>query len=107
MRVKTVKAITFGRQRLELRESHREVQVRLAFLQVLPQRGRLRDHVHGFRKDDSRLVPLRCHTVNFRAADRKSTRLNSSHVKISYAVFCLKKKKKDGRRADCNKAART
>src|SRR5436309_12632326 len=35
--------------------------------------------------------------------DRKSTRLNSSHVKISYAVFCLKKKKKlltalDGRR---------
>src|SRR5436309_6109652 len=29
-----------------------------------------------------------------RAGDRKSTRLNSSHVKISYAVFCLKKKKK-------------
>src|SRR5690606_39872334 len=27
------------------------------------------------------------------ALDRKSTRLNSSHVKISYAVFCLKKKK--------------
>src|SRR5207302_8009064 len=29
-----------------------------------------------------------------RDVDRKSTRLNSSHVKISYAVFCLKKKKK-------------
>src|SRR5690606_41891755 len=29
--------------------------------------------------------------------DRKSTRLNSSHVKISYAVFCLKKKKKNTR----------
>src|SRR5699024_11309878 len=28
-----------------------------------------------------------------RATDRKSTRLNSSHVSISYAVFCLKKKK--------------
>src|SRR5690349_24690586 len=28
------------------------------------------------------------------AEDRKSTRLNSSHVEISYAVFCLKKKKK-------------
>src|SRR3989442_3689052 len=28
------------------------------------------------------------------ALDRKSTRLNSSHVRISYAVFCLKKKKK-------------
>src|SRR5690606_41959243 len=31
---------------------------------------------------------------NARRVDRKSTRLNSSHVKISYAVFCLKKKKK-------------
>src|SRR5690606_39935074 len=30
----------------------------------------------------------------FYKIDRKSTRLNSSHVKISYAVFCLKKKKK-------------
>src|SRR5437660_7149069 len=29
--------------------------------------------------------------------DRKSTRLNSSHVAISYAVFCLKKKKKKGK----------
>src|SRR5947209_15550238 len=30
----------------------------------------------------------------FRASDRKSTRLNSSHANISYAVFCLKKKNK-------------
>src|SRR3712207_8088754 len=30
-------------------------------------------------------------------ADRKSTRLNSSHANISYAVFCLKKKKKHSR----------
>src|SRR5215813_15233714 len=29
-----------------------------------------------------------------RRGDRKSTRLNSSHVRIAYAVFCLKKKKK-------------
>src|SRR5690554_7679279 len=29
------------------------------------------------------------------ASDRKSTRLNSSHVRISYAVFCLKKKTKN------------
>src|SRR5690606_39438557 len=34
--------------------------------------------------------PRKPHTM----VDRKSTRLNSSHVKISYAVFCLKKKKK-------------
>src|SRR5215469_17514270 len=34
----------------------------------------------------------RAHRLH-RAIDRKSTRLNSSHVEISYAVFCLKKKK--------------
>src|SRR3712207_7891171 len=38
--------------------------------------------------------------------DRKSTRLNSSHANISYAVFCLKKKKKTkiGRTYICNHA---
>src|SRR5690606_40556704 len=33
------------------------------------------------------------HTLNSAWVDRKSTRLNSSHVKSSYAVFCLKKKR--------------
>src|SRR5256885_9443058 len=33
-------------------------------------------------------------SVRFDDGDRKSTRLNSSHLVISYAVFCLKKKKK-------------
>src|SRR3989475_9641734 len=33
--------------------------------------------------------------------DRKSTRLNSSHSQISYAVFCLKKKKKKQQRPTC------
>src|SRR3712207_8351142 len=33
------------------------------------------------------------------ALDRKSTRLNSSHANISYAVFCLKKKKKPAHRS--------
>src|SRR3712207_7444130 len=33
------------------------------------------------------------HIVILQAGDRKSTRLNSSHANISYAVFCLKKKK--------------
>src|SRR5256885_12145638 len=42
-------------------------------------------------------VPLDCERENLRpvdlaAEDRKSTRLNSSHLVISYAVFCLKKK---------------
>src|SRR5690349_22157450 len=41
-------------------------------------------------------APTICHWDRIRvpATDRKSTRLNSSHVEISYAVFCLKKKKK-------------
>src|SRR5690606_39741593 len=36
-----------------------------------------------------------CHIADGFIQDRKSTRLNSSHVKISYAVFCLKKKKQE------------
>src|SRR5690606_11038579 len=39
------------------------------------------------------IAPMRKEDVPSSAEDRKSTRLNSSHVKISYAVFCLKKKK--------------
>src|SRR5256886_14280625 len=35
--------------------------------------------------------------IEFEGADRKSTRLNSSHSQISYAVFCLKKKRVDTR----------
>src|SRR5258705_3867798 len=34
-----------------------------------------------------------CQVVRRRTTDRKSTRLNSSHLGISYAVFCLKKKR--------------
>src|SRR2546426_6870193 len=37
----------------------------------------------------------RPHRESTRELDRKSTRLNSSHLVISYAVFCLKKKKKN------------
>src|SRR5204862_6733920 len=37
--------------------------------------------------------PSRSRPARARRRDRKSTRLNSSHVEISYAVFCLKKKK--------------
>src|SRR5256885_7262487 len=55
--------------------------------------------VHGFeavrRVGREERVGQRRHVVPGDAAeDRKSTRLNSSHLVISYAVFCLKKKKK-------------
>src|SRR5688572_31379229 len=46
--------------------------------------GRERPHLAGARKDEA----------PGQVRDRKSTRLNSSHSQISYAVFCLKKKKK-------------
>src|SRR3712207_7272736 len=39
------------------------------------------------------VVAIRKRRNTLRALDRKSTRLNSSHANISYAVFCLKKKK--------------
>src|SRR5690349_22847739 len=55
----------------------------LPILRIAAQREQLRSLAHdaaGLRDTWSRL-------------DRKSTRLNSSHVEISYAVFCLKKKK--------------
>src|SRR5690606_39937492 len=45
---------------------------------------------HGVSAQPACLPPHQTHAFQ----DRKSTRLNSSHVKISYAVFCLKKKKK-------------
>src|SRR5688572_32715093 len=39
---------------------------------------------------------------DLRGEDRKSTRLNSSHSQISYAVFCLKKKNKTNQTLDCS-----
>src|SRR2546430_12381584 len=39
------------------------------------------------------MIWLKASTALLRTADRKSTRLNSSHSQISYAVFCLKKKR--------------
>src|SRR5690606_39744141 len=54
-------------------------------LRLRPRQGGFRRRSGGVRDPDRRL-----------RRDRKSTRLNSSHVKISYAVFCLKKKNTNG-----------
>src|SRR5215813_14906884 len=58
-------------------------------------------------------VPLRrkalmqqLHLASGCLRDRKSTRLNSSHVRISYAVFCLKKKKKQKSKSRLKKQKR-
>src|SRR5690625_5394951 len=62
-----------------------------------PPRSTLFPYTTLFRSWKERGVSsTKDHNYGFagRNGDRKSTRLNSSHVAISYAVFCLKKKKK-------------
>src|SRR5438477_8535199 len=59
---------------------------------------RVQLHAAGDDDDHDRDFQAGTHVVDSGASacppDRKSTRLNSSHMSISYAVFCLKKKKK-------------
>src|SRR2546422_1171556 len=56
--------------------------------------------VVGHRASPLRAMDARLPAAHDRAGDRKSTRLNSSHGYISYAVFCLKKKKKTSQTQD-------
>src|SRR5262245_63054231 len=54
-------------------------------------------------KDIRKSARCRRHLADFRISlDRKSTRLNSSHLGISYAVFCLKKKKKKQKKTNAH-----
>src|SRR5438874_7714743 len=74
---------------------------------VIPGVGfRIRDIrvLPGVIRDEPDLAVLGCWVLvrEIVAGDRKSTRLNSSHVEISYAVFCLKKKKETGPREACD-----
>src|SRR2546427_1442177 len=56
-------------------------------------------HIHNLKWDVGAPVTFEFHVEVKPDIDRKSTRLNSSHSQISYAVFCLKKKKKKKRDA--------
>src|ERR1035438_10747872 len=61
-----------------------------------PPRSTLFPYTTLFRSAPMKIAPIRATTVRewfLPTSDRKSTRLNSSHLGISYAVFCLKKKK--------------
>src|SRR2546427_3368352 len=51
--------------------------------------------------DVESLVRFLCGERDFNEEDRKSTRLNSSHSQNSYAVFCLKKKKRTPSQSNC------
>src|SRR5690349_23168391 len=61
---------------------------------VLYQTDQLACDLNGDGKISNNFIVQKMDT----GLDRKSTRLNSSHVEISYAVFCLKKKKKKKKR---------
>src|SRR5256885_1590377 len=73
-------------------ECHKAIPVRHAYL-----RQRLGIHRVVLSDDAVELQDVGGHCI-----DRKSTRLNSSHLVISYAVFCLKKKKKRHTHRDDN-----
>src|SRR2546422_8038272 len=62
-----------------------------------------RGRVHAAERDRQVLPAIRRPAAD---ADRKSTRLNSSHGYISYAVFCLKKKKKKNKNKSSRKPHR-
>src|SRR5699024_10848553 len=90
-----------GFERTTVRDIAREVGLQSG--SIFPQFATKEDILHAVMEEviafntarlREALVGLTCHTEKLRALvrDRKSTRLNSSHVSISYAVFCLKKK---------------
>src|SRR5690606_40595625 len=71
-----------GRRHTDTCRGRSQFSFGLADIRPATQQGSAVAHRYGLAK--TRCLPT---------LDRKSTRLNSSHVKISYAVFCLKKKK--------------
>src|SRR5690606_40331772 len=60
--------------------------------------GKIANAFKGIQQVNAQAQQEMVKTVEESGLDRKSTRLNSSHVKISYAVFCLKKKKQKKQR---------
>src|SRR5215208_7843714 len=68
-----------------------------------PPRSTLFPYTTLFRSEFEDLGVTHRHgsTPSCSSSDRKSTRLNSSHVAISYAVFCLKKKTKNAHISTC------
>src|SRR5438094_7214525 len=67
--------------------------VQRVILHELERLAALEEEVSGLRAENERLREQTRRFSRRENRDRKSTRLNSSHRTISYAVFCLKKKK--------------
>src|ERR1022692_1738264 len=60
--------------------------------EILYGRDLIRNVWHDFKRGTTALASVQDVVDSMTTVDRKSTRLNSSHLVISYAVFCLKKK---------------
>src|SRR5690606_39562739 len=78
----------FSHLRVEERQARAGDEARQRLDQRWPIRRRADHHERPLRREECVCRPVERGAVG----DRKSTCLNSSHVKISYAVFCLKKK---------------
>src|SRR5256885_8081678 len=77
------------------------IAARLELVDLLLARGAADDAAAQLEALQRQLPQLPREAARF-FQDRKSTRLNSSHLVISYAVFCLKKKKKKKNNTDHN-----
>src|SRR5437870_8329180 len=84
----TLPYTTLFRSRLQSEPCDQAREPVRGFFQALQRSCKREAEVSGSTWTESRSIEQRD-----RLLDRKSTRLNSSHVAISYAVFCLKKKK--------------
>src|SRR5690606_40525268 len=80
-----------GQQQLVVHRAFVALHFHFAQRQAVGQQGQQIDQPHPALGAAGE--PATLGQVGGQDLDRKSTRLNSSHVKISYAVFCLKKKK--------------
>src|SRR5699024_11847365 len=81
----------YGKQNIAYATVHNDEQTPHMHLGVVPMRDGKLQGKNVFNRQE--LLWLQDKFPEHMKKDRKSTRLNSSHVSISYAVFCLKKKK--------------
>src|SRR5699024_11877800 len=82
--------IIFEKTKIKTSKNNKHLPIKDLFINKLRP---LSSHsVHILSRGVSRVNPSSFYIVGNAFSDRKSTRLNSSHVSISYAVFCLKKK---------------
>src|SRR5689334_24582583 len=76
-------------------EAYPDLKANANFQQLQSELSEIEDELQNSRRYYNATVrDLNTRIQSFPNVDRKSTRLNSSHSSISYAVFCLKKKKK-------------